>query len=306
MTYNRLKYMMVSGLLALAGLVLVTCDSSPSVIRWGDIDGQEICILLCKDGYVLNESLCICTAVTTCVKDEDCNQPEEFCLEGQCVERYPDCPPEENCWDGQVCDFLLGKCVDSAVTDGDPDDDPETDPLADGDTPDLPGDDDWSDPADADDLWPEVPDTGEELPPDDCRVTGCLLDEGKCNPATGRCEWCNPPCDANEECNYHPSGWYCGAPCDPACPDGYACSDSACVLLVCPRCPPCYYCSGSTGYLCVEDPNCTVDGDRDPERTNEPTPQRPVFVNPCMPAATPCMEGISNCCSGACVMGYCL
>ncbi len=153
----------------------------------------------------------------------------------------------------------------------------------------------------------------------DCTKTGCASYEGKCNKNTGRCEWCDPLCEKDEFCNFAPNGsWFCGNPCEPPCPEGTVCSYNLCLQKKCPICPPCYACSALTGFTCKQIEGCT-DGDVDtdvdvsvgksvnnqPGAFFPPNPN-PIFMPKCSQAATPCIEGNNNCCSGACVMGYCL
>ena len=255
-----------------------------------------------------------------CSSDEDCNQPWELCIKGICVPRFPDCYYDEDCPEGQYCEEDTQTCVDWPV-DGDTDDADNTDPdNVDPWDPDWPDTDpDWPDTdpdrdngdRDRDDTADPDPADRDDQPVIDCTSTGCLPEQGVCNPVTGNCEWCDPPCETGESCNYTGTLWYCGNPCIPPCPDGFACSGGTCIELRCPRCEPCYTCSALSGYICAfdpTDPRC-VDGD---STWNEPqTPDmmngkkaRPAYT--CQPAASPCIEGLANCCSGACVMGYCL
>jgi hypothetical protein len=131
----------------------------------------------------------------------------------------------------------------------------------------------------------------------DCTVEGfgCGVTDGACNPVTGHCEWCDPPCEEGKSCNFDIDTWYCGSPCEPPCPEGYGCGRSnECIELRCNPCSgACYECSGETGYVCVPDENC---GDNDTE----------VRRAACVPANGECTEGVTDCCSGTCLMGYCL
>ena len=196
--------------------------------------------------------------------------------------------------------------IDNDTDQWDPDFDIDTDPDFEADTDMDRPDRDRDDTADPDQWDPD------DIPVFDCTATGCRPEEGRCNPVTGACEWCEPPCEEGEACNYTGTLWYCGNPCVPPCPDGFACSGGTCIELRCPRrCEPCYTCNAMSGYVCTfdpGDPRC-ADGDTSPWGPATPDntaakPIRPAYV--CQPAASPCIEGLANCCSGACVMGYCL
>ncbi len=310
MNRRYLFSLVVPAILIFAGMFLTQCDSgqktTPSKVACivdDDCPKNQACVnKVCVpkvDGDEAEQN-------TSCITDADCagGAEEMICMDSVCVPKFKSCTSNADCYPCQTCDMVTGRCVgEPCKPDGD---------EAENDTTDNNGD--------TEDANDNVTTDGDEEPepttcrkdsdcpenmicsPEmkcvtDCTQRGCQSDEGRCNPNTGHCEWCDPQCEAGESCNFNPTAWYCGSPCEPPCPDGYACQDSECVELRCPgSCPPGYECSGNTGYICRPQ-------EVEPEHRMVPTP---VQGATCLPPTTPCIEGVSECCSGACIMGHCM
>ena len=303
----KIPFVAIMAVFALS-MVVVSCNSSENPPP----DGDNVNIpcntnLDCPNKWVCDPVESVCKQSSD--PCDLCDPQTQFCENNACVDIYPSCPPDDNCHPGQVCDYIIGKCT-GTILDGDKDDAVEDDTVV------TDGDDVVSD---GDDAEPEPeqdpdPDVSCRLDSDcpanmicgpsrmcipDCTVNGCEAEEGTCNPINGRCECCSPHCEDGEQCNYSNSAWYCGSPCEPPCPDGYACSGGSCIELRCPTCPNGYYCDASTCFVCKRG---ITDGDTDIERRSTPVPGQ----DACLPATAPCVEGVSECCSGACIMGNCM
>jgi hypothetical protein len=304
-------------------MVGVGCNADPAAI--GDMDGDIIPCIDDEDCPVRHD--CIMAAGGTkgiCMPEsqsgcDSCDPALEVCINEECQDKYPACsgPGDSACWDCQTCDSMLNRCVGEPcldVTEGEGDadtveEDKIDDPAEEGDLPPVDQAEEQTDQpplscgGDADCANGMICGPNRVCVPG-CETAGCGPDEGTCNTATHRCEYCDPPCLAGEACNFNYEGWYCDAPCTPPCPEGFVCSSSTCVQLRCQTCPEptnCYECNATTAYLCEhrEDrPGCGGGGDTESvERLRS---------NGCLPANEECTEGVSDCCSGTCLMGYCL
>jgi hypothetical protein len=303
--FRKIPFAALVFVIMMAAMV-TACNSSDS-----DPDGDVNRPIPCQTNMDCPNKWICDPAESVCKQSSNpcdlCDPQTQFCENDTCVDIYPSCPPEDNCHPGQTCDYTIGKCT-GAIADGDKEEDAEETPVVtDGDEV-LPDGDDAEPEPDTSD-----PDVSCRLDSDcpanmicgpsrmcvpDCTVNGCESDEGTCNPVNGRCECCSPHCEEGEQCNYNTNAWYCGSPCEPPCPQGYACSGGSCIELRCPTCPSGYYCDASTCFVCKRG---TTDGDNDIERRSTPVPG-----DACLPATAPCVEGVSECCSGACIMGNCM
>ena len=240
-----------------------------------------------------------------------CNPLEELCIDDQCVPKWGPCNPaleSADCLPCQLCDSSLMLCTgEPCLTDGDADADDDTantgdaeDTVAEEDAPAEIADEDEA-PASciADSDCPENHYCGENricVPGCTVNTALCDNDPGTCNPLNGKCECCDPHCQDGTACNFSGSSWYCGEVCEPPCPDGYACNNGSCIEVRCSTCPNGYTCDASTCFKCVPDP----DGDQDIERRSTGGGKA------CLPASEACVEGVSECCSGACILGHCM
>lgn len=237
----------------------------------------------------------------------------------------PPCITSADCLVDFECDPNLGVCVPKPVTDVDDidtDDLPDLDPDTDDGEPDVVTDgDEVEPPTDQDDTVTDGPGEQDDTPPpgdeDDqsdpqetadpdisdpdegAQGTTCDRDAQcpnfrngqRCNPSRRQCEWCDPVCSATQACNWNGAEWYCGTPCNPACGSGQVCSLGQCVTPSCTTCQRCFNCDASTGFVCKPIPNCQ-NGDGEVSRA-------------CLPPNSPC-EYTSACCSGICLLGYCM
>jgi len=312
---KKMKTAHVVGLLAITfavGMLTLSCNQTSETGAMGcrtDLDClnpvKEYCLIL--DGA---------TTGSCQLRGEPCaacDPLDELCIDQQCVPKWGPCNAtigNDGCFPCQVCDPTLMLCTgEPCLEDGDKDDD-----IA-----------DTTDAADTDDIVVETETPSEESDQDDAVIScssdsdcpeghfcgenrtcvpGCTIntslcadDPGSCNPMNGKCECCDPHCEEGTECNFSGSSWYCGQKCEPPCPDGYACNNGSCIEVRCSTCPAGYVCSRDSCYKCVPDP----DGDQDIERRSVPMNQKA-----CLPASSPCVEGVSKCCSGACIMGNCM
>jgi|GEM_PF-2054463 len=298
-------------LIVAAGMMSVSCDETSETGTLGcrtDLD----CLDPVKEFCNIPEGE---TTGTCELRGEPCSQCDpldELCIDEQCVPKWGPCNPfngDADCFPCQTCDGALMLCTgEPCLEDGDKDDDvteagdatDDDDAVAEEEVVTEQGEEDVVTSCSSDSECPEGHFCGENRT---C-VAGCTIntslcddDPGTCNPMNGKCECCDPHCEEGTECNFSGSSWYCGSPCEPPCPDGYACNNGSCIEVRCSSCPPGYMCSRDTCYKCVPDP----DGDQDIERRSVPSSREA-----CLPASSPCVEGVSKCCSGACIMGNCM
>ena len=238
-----------------------------------------------------------------------CNPLDELCVNDQCVPKWGACNPaleSADCFPCQLCDPSLMLCTgEPCLTDGDADDDvadisDNQDVVAEEDSPAETADQDEAvTSCTSDSNCPEnyfCSETRTCVPGCTINTALCDNDPGTCNPMNGRCECCNPHCQDGTACNFSGSSWYCGEECEPPCPDGYACNNGSCIEVRCSTCPAGYVCDATTCFRCVPDP----DGDQDIERRSTRSGKA------CLPASEACVEGVSECCSGGCIMGHCM
>ncbi len=324
MTNRNLTLALLAALAALLAVSVAACSSS------GAKGGKEI---ICTTERDCPTSLPVCqidpiTTVGKCVAIVDGDPAEQEASENGACTTHAECGEAKYCECGKClnnskacfknsdCKTPCQTCKDGSCI-GDPS--PCANPVCgdvDGDEEALPGDEDLveteetivetSDPDPEPEEAPSSCKSDSECPAgkicgpsrtciDKCTSGSCATGEGKCNSVTGHCECCATPCASGQACNYNTTSWYCDAPCSPPCPQNYACSGGSCVQLNCPVCQSGYRCAADTCYVCEK----TQTGDSDREGP-------PPVQAACLPPTSPCIEGVSECCSGACIMGHCM